>query len=136
MSGPLVAARVDTPVDRWAGVWIAEDIEHDFPKVRIDTLAYQYTRKPPKTLRPRRNVIVRLCSIECCFAHPLETCSSPENARFRADITAWQPVAPTLYVWDYTPNFAHYQQPFPNFDALQPNVRNFARTITPASSLT
>ena len=106
---------------------IAEDIEHDFPKVRIDTLAYQYTRKPPKTLRPRRNVIVRLCSIECCFAHPLETCSSPENAHFRADITAWQPVAPTLYVWDYTPNFAHYQQPFPNFDALQPNVRFFVQ---------
>jgi hypothetical protein len=24
---PLVAARVDAPVDRWAGVWIAEDIE-------------------------------------------------------------------------------------------------------------
>jgi len=30
-----------------------------------------------------------------------------------------------LYVWDYTPNFANYQQPFPNFDALQPNVRFF-----------
>ncbi len=38
---------------------------------------------------------------------------------------AWQPVAPLLYIWDYTPNFAHYQQPFPNFDALQPNVRFF-----------
>src|SRR5258708_14812993 len=30
-----------------------------------------------------------------------------------------------LYIWDYTPNFGHYQQPFPNFDALQPNVRFF-----------
>jgi hypothetical protein len=104
---------------------IAADIEHDYPKVRIDTLAYQYTRKPPATLRPRRNVIIRLCSIECCFAHPLATCASPENRRFREDIAAWQPVAPTLYVWDYTPNFAHYQQPFPNFDALQPNVKFF-----------
>jgi len=102
---------------------IAEDIEHDYPHIRIDTLAYQYTRKPPKTLRPRQNVIVRLCSIECCFAHPLATCSSDANRRFRDDIIAWEPVAPKLYVWDYTPNFAHYQQPFPNFDALQPNVR-------------
>ncbi len=106
---------------------VAEDIERDFPNVRIDTLAYQYTRKPPKTLRPRGNVIVRLCSIECCFAHPLATCSSEQNRRFRDDIIAWQPVAPTLYVWDYTPNFAHYQQPFPNFDALQPNVRFFVQ---------
>lgn len=104
---------------------IAENIEADYPNVRIDTLAYQYTRKPPKTLRPRRNVIVRLCSIECCFAHPLESCSSEENRRFRDDILAWQPVAPLLYVWDYTPNFANYQQPFPNWDALQPNVQFF-----------
>ncbi len=104
---------------------IAADIERDFPNVRIDTLAYQYTRKPPKTLRPRQNVIVRLCSIECCFAHGLGTCSAEENRRFRNDIIAWQPVAPLLYVWDYTPNFANYQQPFPNFDALQPNVQFF-----------
>lgn len=106
---------------------IAEDIEHDYPGLRIDTLAYQYTRKPPKTLRPRPNVIIRLCSIECCFAHPLATCDSLENRRFREDIIAWQPVAPKLYIWDYTPNFGHYQQPFPNFDALQPNVQFFVQ---------
>jgi hypothetical protein len=106
---------------------IAEDIEKDYPAIRIDTLAYQYTRKPPRTLRPRHNVIIRLCSIECCFAHPLATCSSTENRRFRDDILAWQPVAPKLYLWDYTPNFGHYQQPFPNFEALQPNVQFFVQ---------
>ena len=104
---------------------VAADIEPDYPRVRIDTLAYQYTRKPPRTLRPRQNVIIRLCSIECCFAHPLATCDSQRNQRFRADILAWEPVAPKLYVWDYTSNFSHYQQPFPNFDVLQPNVRFF-----------
>jgi hypothetical protein len=104
---------------------VAEDIEHDYPNIRIDTLAYQYTRKPPKTIRPRPNVIIRLCSIECCFAHPLASCDSIENRRFRDDIVAWEPVAPKLYIWDYTPNFGHYQQPFPNFDVLQPNVQFF-----------
>ena len=104
---------------------IAEDVERNCPNVQIDTLAYQYTRKPPRTLRPRQNVIIRLCSIECCFAHALATCPSEENRRFRDDILAWEPVATKLYVWDYTPNFAHYQQPFPNFDALQPNVQFF-----------
>jgi hypothetical protein len=106
---------------------VAEDIEREYPNIKIDTLAYQYTRKPPKTLRPRHNVIVRLCSIECCFAHPLSTCISEENRRFREDILAWQPVAPKLYVWDYTPNFGHYQQPFPNFEAIQPNVQFFVQ---------
>ncbi len=106
---------------------IAEAIERDYPHIRIETLAYQYSRKPPKTLRPRKNVIIRLCSIECCFAHPLETCPSEANQRFREDIKAWQPVAPLLYVWDYTTNFAHYLQPFPNFEVLQANVQFFVR---------
>jgi hypothetical protein len=95
--------------------------------IRYETLAYQYSRKPPKTIRPRPNVIIRLCSIECCFAHPLESCPSEENRRFREDIQAWQLVAPVLYVWDYTTNFAHYLQPFPNFEVLQANVRFFVR---------
>jgi len=106
---------------------IAEAIEREYPHIRIETLAYQYSRKPPKTLRPRKNVIIRLCSIECCFAHPLETCPSEENRRFREDIKAWEPVAPLLYVWDYTTNFAHYIQPFPNFEVLQANVQFFVK---------
>jgi hypothetical protein len=106
---------------------IAEAIEQDHPNIRIDTLAYQYTRKPPKTIRPRHNLIVRLCSIECCFSHPLDTCPAGENRRFRDDIIAWGKVAPLIYVWDYTTDFAHYQQPFPNFDSLQSNVRFFVK---------
>ena len=106
---------------------IAQALEPDYPNIRIDTLAYQYTRKPPKTIRPRHNVIVRLCSIECCFAHPLEICPSAKNQRFQEDIIAWGPVAPLLYVWDYTTDFGHYQQPFPNFDVLQANVRFFVK---------
>jgi hypothetical protein len=106
---------------------VAEAIEKDHPNVRIDTLAYQYTRKAPRTIRPHRNVIVRLCSIECCFAHPLETCPEEKNRRFREDIVAWGPVAPLLYVWDYTTDFGHYLQPFPNFDCLQSNVRFFVK---------
>jgi hypothetical protein len=106
---------------------VAENLEPDFPHVMVDTLAYQYTRKPPRTLRPRRNVVIRLCSIECCFAHPLDQCSSAENQRFGDDIKAWEPISPRLYIWNYTPNFAHYEQPFPNWDALQPNLQFFVK---------
>ncbi len=106
---------------------IAESVEMAHPDIRIDTLAYQYTRKPPKTVRPHRNVIVRLCSIECCFAHPFESCPTNENRQFVEDIRAWQHVAPLLYVWDYTTNFGNYQQPFPNLKALQGNAQFFAK---------
>jgi len=106
---------------------IAESVEKDYPGIRVETLAYQYSRKPPKNLRPRRNVIIRLCSIECCFSHLLENCPSEENRSFRRDIEAWQPVSPLLYVWDYTTNFAHYLQPFPNLEVLQQNVKFFVK---------
>jgi hypothetical protein len=101
---------------------IAEKIEKEFPHVAVDTLAYQYTRQPPKTLRPRTNVIVRLCSIECNFREPLDHAS---NASFTADIRGWAEHADRLYIWDYTTDFAHYVQPHPNWFALGANVRFF-----------
>ena len=100
---------------------VAEIVEQESPDVAIDTLAYQYTRKPPKTVRPRRNVIVRLCSIECCFAHPLAACEM--NRSFARDLEGWGKIADRLYVWDYTTNFAHYLLPHPNLRVLQPNIQ-------------
>jgi len=102
---------------------IAARLEPEFPHVAFDTLAYQYTRKPPRTIRPRKNVIVRLCSIECNFREPL---GSSANADFKRDIEGWSKICNRLYVWDYTTDFRHYLQPHPNWFVLGPNVRFFA----------
>ncbi|MBN2269576.1 MAG: DUF4838 domain-containing protein [Sedimentisphaerales bacterium] len=101
---------------------VAEDIETEFPNVAISTLAYQYTRKPPKLTKPRHNVIVRLCSIECSFSKPL---ADERNKQFRDDIVGWSKIADRLYVWDYTTNFPHYIMPHPNLKVLGPNVKFF-----------
>jgi hypothetical protein len=105
---------------------VAERVEKEFPDHFIETLAYTWSRQVPKTVRPRHNVIIRLCSIECDFARPLEDPSSPVNARFAQDIRDWAEVADQLYIWDYTINFHHYHLPHPNLDVLQPNMRFFA----------
>lgn len=102
--------------------YVADRIGPEFPNVAIDTLAYQYTRKPPKTLRPRPNVIVRLCSIECNFREPLD---GPSNAAFADDIRGWSRITDRLYVWDYVTDFAHYAQPHPNWFTMGPNLRFF-----------
>jgi hypothetical protein len=102
--------------------YIAEKIEPEFPHVAVDTFAYQYTRRPPKTLHPRPNVIVRLCSIECDFREPLD---HPSNASFLADLTAWSKICPRLYVWDYVTDFQNYVLPHPNWFTLGPNIRIF-----------
>jgi hypothetical protein len=99
---------------------VAADIAPEFPNVAIDTLAYQYTRKPPAHIRPRPNVIVRLCSIECSFSKPL---ADERNKAFRDDLVGWSQICDRLYVWDYTTNFVHYILPHPNLRVLGPNIR-------------
>ncbi|HNR37267.1 MAG TPA: DUF4838 domain-containing protein, partial [Candidatus Hydrogenedentes bacterium] len=112
-SGPII----------WFVNQVADNIREEFPNKFIGTLAYSYTRKPPKTLKPRENVVVRFCSIECCFAHPFTEC--PENKTFVEDMNGWAAIAPHIYIWDYVVNFSHYVMPFPNFRVLQPNIQFF-----------
>jgi len=126
-------AEIDGREESHAGslIWfvnqVAERIEEEFPDVVVDTLAYMYTRKPPKHIRPRHNVCVRLCSIECCFAHSFEACSCNENANFVEDLQGWAKVCDRLYIWDYTTGFAHYPAPHANWNALQPNMQCFVK---------
>ena len=104
--------------------YVAEKIAPEFPDVAVDTFAYQYTRHPPKTLRPRPNVIVRLCSIECNFRAPLDDRS---NAAFLADLQGWSKICHRLYVWDYVTDFSDYLLPHPNWFVLGPNLRLFQK---------
>jgi hypothetical protein len=107
----------------WFVNQVAEAIEKEFPDKFIGTLAYQYTRTPPKNISPRNNVVVRLCSIECCFAHDFNSC--PENKSFLEDLKGWSAIAPHMYIWDYVVNFGHYVMPYPNFRVLQSNIQSF-----------
>ena len=112
-SGPLI----------WFVNKVADRIKDEFPDKYVGTLAYQYTRKPCKTLRPKENVVIRLCSIECCFSHDFKSC--PENESFLQDLNGWAAISPHLYIWDYVVNFSHYIMPYPNFGVLQSNIKTF-----------
>lgn len=107
----------------WFVNQVAEAVEKEFPDKFIGTLAYQYTRSVPRSIKPRDNVVVRFCSIECCFAHDFKTC--PENKSFLDDLTGWAKRAPHLYIWDYVVNFSHYLMPYPNFGVLKSNIQTF-----------
>ena len=105
----------------WFVNQVAERVEKEFPDKFVGTLAYQYTRKPPKNIKPRDNVVIRLCSIECCFAHDFLSC--PQNESFVADLKGWAEIAPRIYIWDYVVSFSNYVMPFPNFSVLKPNIQ-------------
>lgn len=123
---------------------VAEQVEKEFPGIMIHTFAYLYCRKPPRITRPRKNVIVRLCSIECCFAHPLSQCGCEtgridvqdgsarafmgdrnRESGFIRDLRGWAEICDNLYIWDYTTNYANYLLPFPNLSVLRENLRLF-----------
>lgn len=96
-----------------------------YKNVAIDTFAYQYTRKAPTKVVPEDNVIVRLCSLECCFSHTLDDASCTLNAAFMNDLTAWSKLCSHVYIWDYTANYTCLMGIFPDFAVLQKNVQIF-----------
>ena len=104
---------------------VAADIEKEFPQVMVETLAYNYTRVPPKTVRPRANVIVRLVGgVGCTYDHPLD---SKYSESFRTQVAQWSAITPRLLYWDYVANFSNYLVPHPNLQVLAPNIRFFAK---------
>lgn len=103
---------------------VGEAVEKEFPDVLVETLAYQYTREPPKHIKPRDNVLIRLCTIECSYIQPLD---GEQNRKFAADMDGWSKLAKYLFVWDYTTNYNDYLGPHPNLRVLAPNVRYFVK---------
>ncbi len=106
---------------------VAELVEKEFPDVKVGTLAYWYTRKPPKTIRPRHNVQIQLCSIECCTLHPIDNQDCPRNREFCHDLNEWSKICDDIWIWNYNTNFTAYDLPFPNLRSIGPNVRYFLR---------
>ena len=105
---------------------VAEEVEKQVPGAKISTAAYEWSRKPPKNIKPRENVIIVLCTIECDFAHPIATAVNPENKQFKEDIEGWGKIAKKLLIWHYSGNRDHYLMPNPELDALVPNVKFLA----------
>ena len=105
---------------------IARDVAAaGYDNVAVDTFAYQYTQTPPSKVRPEPNVIVRLCSIDCCFSHPLNDPNCEVNRTFFSDLENWSAICNRLYIWNYGTNYNNTAGPFPNFGVLQTNVQCF-----------
>ena len=72
---------------------IATALQLEFPTVAVDTLAYKWSRPAPK-LKPRGNVIIRLCDIQSNSGAPL---TDPSNANFNTVLEGWNKL--TKRIW-------------------------------------
>ncbi len=104
---------------------VADAVAEKYPDVMVGTLAYWYSRKPPRTIKPRPNVQIQLCSIECCLIHPIDDSNCPKNIAFCQDMKEWGEICNRIFIWNYNTNFHNYLLPCPNLRVIEPNVRYF-----------
>lgn len=104
--------------------FLADGIKDKYPNVYIDTLAYQYTQKAPKTLKPRDNVIIRLCDTD---SDPTQPITSEANTAFREHLMSWARIAKNLRIWDYAVTYANpVGMPMPTAQTYGPDYRFYA----------
>lgn len=106
-------------------IQFVNQVAEQFPDRIISTLAYEYGRHAPKTLRPRENVNIMLCSIEAFRDKPIT--DDPKSADFVRDVEDWGKIAKDIIVWDYVIQFNNLISPFPNLHVLKPNIQFFAK---------
>ena len=110
---------------------VADDIKDDYLGLFIETLAYGYTHSPPRDVKARDNVLVRLCSGGGYFKviapgggfhlryHPFSDGTSANDDL----IVKWSKVFKNLHAWYYDLDDEHYLLPRPNLYSIQPNIR-------------
>lgn len=92
---------------------LAEDCYARFPENYISTLAYNYSVKPPKNIKPRENVIIKLCLMPGDNASNYAFPASKDAQNAHDVVEAWGKIARHLLIWDYNVNFHNYLMPFP-----------------------
>lgn len=103
---------------------VADEVAKAHPDKIVETLAYRFSRNPPKTpCKP--NVMPCVCTVECDCSRPLTQSRYAQNIAFVKDLKGWAGISRQLYVWDYAADFCHYLKPFENLKCFQPNIRLF-----------
>ena len=103
---------------------IAEVVGVKYPSHSVETFAYTYTRFAPKNIKPAKNIVIRLCSIENDNSKPLD---APSNASFYAALKEWNKISNKLFIWDYLANFSNYHIPHPNTHVIDQNIKLYVK---------
>lgn len=100
---------------------LADECAVKFPKNFISTLAYNYSATPPKTLKPRDNVIIKLCLMPGDVASTIENPRNSQAERSKEIIEQWSAISKNILIWDYNIDYHQYLMPYPILSALKSN---------------
>ena len=105
--------------------YVAAVVAQKYPRVKITTLAYLETNKPPRHLRPRDNVIIRLANDTASFPYPMYFLE--ESDVFYPNMLRWIELGARLFIWDYVVDYKAYPMPHPNLAVIDHNIDTYAR---------
>lgn len=113
---------------------IGTKIADDYPDISLVTLAYLDTVEPPRSIKPRPNVLVQLADTASNMIAPI---TDATNQKFRDQLERWSRIADAsnLLIWDYAVNFNDFPStivpigmcsfgfPFPSYTTYQPDYQ-------------
>ncbi|MFZ2640515.1 MAG: DUF4838 domain-containing protein [Verrucomicrobiia bacterium] len=118
---------------------LADGIRVEFPDVMIGTFAYMQTLIPPKTVKPRDNVIIRVAQLnaeytgsESSSLYPdyFRPMSSKINRPVYENLAQWAKIARHIGIWDYWILYDfngadRFMTPYANVSCIAPDIRLF-----------
>ena len=93
---------------------VAEEVEKTHPDHFIGTLAYGFSRKPPRNIVPRKNVQICLAPIRGCQLHSFDDPTCPSNVEIMDDLKGWAAKDANLLMWLYGLSYYDWLLPYPN----------------------
>jgi len=103
---------------------VAAIVEKSFPGIALETFAYQFTLESPRTVRPARNVKIRVCLIEANAARPMEDAS---NMAYYNCIKGWCAISDNVNIWNYVVNFTNAPMAHAGIATIVKDLRLFQR---------
>lgn len=113
---------------------IADKMAAVYPDVSLVTEAYQFTKYAPKTIRPRKNVVIRLPLLDREYgaaeiADVLRPITSTTNQAARELTENWAATVPgeQVFAWDYCQFRAPFRYPYDGTRKIMKNVEFWHR---------
>ena len=112
---------------------LAEEVEKKHPEYYLQAEAYQHTEKPPKGIKARKNVIIRLCQLGAEWGQHLRrdsvrSINHPLNAAAKKNIEEWAAVSENLAIYDYWNVYSmSYSCPMTNIYPLADTIKYYAK---------
>lgn len=104
-------------------IYFVNKIAERFPTHHFTTLAYTYTAKPTKNIRPLDNVTIFLSNIDANRTLPIVNDTGAEP--FRSQLKGWREKTDNVFIWDYYTQFTNYLAPFPNIYTIKQNLEYY-----------